>query len=134
MTGNGYVLEVNGVVFPNALLAKGGYSNTPDREQDEGSFTDANGETHRQILPYTKTTIKIKTKDYLTFGQKQIVQSFFPNRSYVEANVWNDARNAYQKMKCYVPDVTYTVAHIDNQGNFYYDGIEFEFIDYGGPK
>ena len=131
MTGNGYILKVNGTVFPNSLLARDGYSNIPDREQDKNSYTDGRGTTHRSIFPVTRTTVKIKTIDTLTYGQKMIVQSFFPVRRMVVAEVWNDARNEYQTIRAYVPDVTYTVKHIDRNGNFYYNAIEFELIDYG---
>ncbi len=131
MTGNGYVLKVGSTVFPNSLLAPSGYSNIPDRRQDKNSYTDGRGVTQRGILPAKKTTIKVKTKDYLTYGQKLIVQAFFPNRDKVTAQVWNDEKNAYQTMVCYVPDVEYTIKHIDKAGNFYYEPLEFEFIDYG---
>lgn len=132
MTGNGYVLKVGDTVFPNSLLAKGGYSNTPNRRQDKNSYTDGRGKTHRNILPIKRTTVKIKTIDVLTYGQKLIVQAFFPNRDHVTAQIWNDETNSYQTMICYAPDVEYTINHIDRDGNFYYNAIEFEFIDYGG--
>lgn len=132
MTGKGYVLKVGNTVFPNSLLANGGYSDTPNRRQDKNSFTDGRGATNRKILPIKRTTVKIKTISNLTFGQKLIIQSFFPNRDMVIAEVWNDEDNNYQTMKCYAPDITYTVNHIDRYGNFYYNAIEFEFIDYGG--
>ena len=132
MTGNGYVLKVGNTIFPNSLIAE--YSNVPDRRQDKNSYTDGRGVTHRKILPVKRTTIKIKTIDYLTYGQKLIVQAFFPNRDKVIAEVWNDERNAYQTMVCYVPDIEYKIKHIDKDGNFYYEALEFEFIDYGSEE
>ena len=131
MTGNGYVLKVNGTVFPNYLLAPEGYSNTPDRRQDKGSYTNVRGVTIRGILPVKRTTVKIKTVDDLTHGQLRIVQAFFPNRDKVVCEVWNSERNTYQTMTAYVPDVEYTVKRIDKDGNFYYNAVEFELIDYG---
>jgi hypothetical protein len=98
---------------------------------DKNSFTDGTGGTVRNILPKRKTTAKIKTKDDLTYGQKLIVQAFFPNRDYVTVDLWNDEDNAYETTQFYVPDVTYTVKFIDSKGNFCYDPIEFEFISYG---
>ena len=129
MTGNGYVLKVNGNIFPNSLLAE--YTNIPDRRQDKNSYTDGRGVTHRNILPVKRTTVKIKTIDGLTYGQKLIVQAFFPNRDKETCEVWNDERNAYQTVTAYVPDVEYTIKHIDKDGNFYYNAVEFELIDYG---
>lgn len=131
MTGNGYVLKVGSSIFPNSLLAPGGYENVPDRRQDKNSYTDGNGVTHRSILPVKRTTVKITTRDELTYGEKLIVQAFFPNRDRVTAQVWNDERNSYQTMISYVPDVTYKIVRIDKDGNFYYSGLELEFIDYG---
>jgi len=131
MTGNGYVLKVNGVVFPNDLIAPGGYSNIPDRRQDKNSYTDGRGVTRRSILPVKRTTVKIRTKEDLTHEQKLTVQSFFPNRDRVVCEAWNDERNAYQTITAYVPDVEYRISYIDENGNFYYNAVEFELIDYG---
>jgi hypothetical protein len=122
---------VNGTPCPVALLAPEGYSNTPNRRQDKGSYTDGRGKTIRNILPIERTTVKIKTKDWLTYGQKLIIQALFPNRDLVNITYWNDEDNAYKTMQCYVPDVEYTIKHIDNAGNFYYNAMEFEYIDYG---
>ncbi len=130
MTGNGYVLKVGSNIFPNALIAKGGYSNIPDRRQDKNSYTDARGKTHRNILAVKRTTSKIKTIP-LTYGQKLIVQAFFPNRDSVAGERWNDERNIYETGVCYVPDVEYIIDHIDQYGNFYYQPMEIEFIAYG---
>ncbi len=130
MTGNGYVLEVDGNIFPNSLLARGGYSNTPDRRQDKNSYTDQRGVTHRNILPVKRTTSKLKTVP-LTYGQKLIVQAFFPNRDHVPAKRWNDERNIYETGECYIPDVEYVIDYIDKNGNFHYEPIEIEFIAYG---
>lgn len=124
-----YVIKVNGTVFPNALLAS--YSNVPNRRQDKDSYTDGRGVTHRNILPVKRNTVKLKTIDGLTQGQKQIVQSFFPNRDYVNLAYWNDEDNSYKSGVFYVPDIEYSISHIDKKGNFIYDAIEIEFIDYG---
>jgi len=130
MTGNGYVLKVDGTIFPNALLARGGYRNTPNRRQDKNSYTDGKGITRRNILPVKRTASKLKTID-LTYGQKLIVQAFFLNRDYVPAERWNDETNSYEYGVCYVPDIEYVVDKIDDDGNFYYEGMEIEFIAYG---
>jgi len=130
VTGNGYVLKVNGTIFPNVLLAPGGYSNTPNRRQDKNSYVNGRGVLNRTILPVKRTTSKMKTID-LTYGQKLIVQAFFPNRDYVTAERWNDETNTYETGVCYVPDVEYVINYIDKDGNFYYQGIEIEFIAYG---
>ncbi|BCK01595.1 DUF6711 family protein [Anaerocolumna chitinilytica] len=132
MTGNGYVIKRDGIAFPNALLAPDGYSNTPNRRQDKGSYTDGQGKTIRNILPIKRTTSKLKTIESLTYGQKLIVQSFFPNRDYVTLELWNDEINGYETATCYIPDVEYTIHHIDKHGNFYYNAVEIEFISYGG--
>lgn len=132
MAANGYPIMVNGTPFPLALLAPKGYSNIPNRRQDKGSYTDGVGITNRNILPARKTTIKIKTIDDLTFGQKLIVQAFFPNRDLVNLTYWNDEDNAYKTIQCYVPDVEYVWNKVNKKTNdVYYAAIEFEYIDYG---
>ena len=132
MAANGYPIMVNGTPFPLALLAPKGYSNIPNRRQDKGSYTDGVGGTIRNILPKRKTTIKIKTIDDLSYGQKLIVQAFFPNRDLVNLTYWNDEDNAYKTIQCYVPDVEYVWNKVNKKTNaVYYAAVEFEYIDYG---
>lgn len=129
---SGYPIMVNGTPFPMALMAPEGYSNIPNRRQDKGSITDGKGITNRKILPARKTTIKIKTIDDLTFGQKLIVQAFFPNRDKVDLTYWNDEDNAYKTIECYVPDIEYVWSKCnESTGDVYYAALEFEYIDYG---
>ena len=132
MAANGYPIMVNGTPFPLALLAPKGYSNIPNRRQDKGSYTDGVGGTIRNILPKRKTTIKIKTIDDLSYGQKLIVQAFFPNRDLVNLTYWNDEDNAYKTIQCYVPDVEYVWNKVIKKTNaVYYAAVEFEYIVYG---
>lgn len=132
MTGLGSPVIINDIPFPVELIAPDGYTNTPNRRQDKGSYTDGQGKTIRNILPIKRTTAKLKTIDFLTYGQKIIVQAFFPNRDLVNAKLWNDETNSYETAQFYIPDVSYTIKHIDKDKNFYWGAVEIEFISYGG--
>lgn len=130
----GYLIKVNGTVFPNSLLAPEGYSCTPNIRTDKDSYTDGKGTTHRHILPVQRSTLNIKTIDGLTQGQLQIVQAFFIPRDKIALTYWNNEKNAYKTTDVYVPDVKYTVKFLDKKQQPHYSALELEFIAYGDDQ
>lgn len=126
MEYKGYLLKVNGSEVPKGLIA--GFSSIPNRQQDKNSYTDNDGLTHRNILPHTKTTIKLMT-GFLTLTEKSKLKSLFPAREYVAMEYWNDEKEIYSNGIFYVPDVEYEVLDY-NDREIFYRPISFEFIEY----
>ncbi len=129
----GYYIKVNGTQFPNAFLAREGYSDTPNIRLDKNSYRDGRGKLKRSILPEKPSTIKIKTIDYLSLGQKIILQAFFIPRDVITMEYWNDETNAYEIAEFYVPEITYTHKDLIN-GVTHLNSLEIEFIAYEGDQ
>ena len=126
MEYRGYLLKINGTELPHGIIT--GYSSIPNRQQDKNSYTDNDGKTHRNILPHTKTTIKLIT-GILSLAEKRILKKLFPAREYVEIEYWNDDDDRYATGIFYVPDVEYEVLDYDDK-TIYYRPISLEFIEY----
>lgn len=129
----GYYLKVNGTTFPNGLLAREGYSNIPNIRTDKNSYVDGKGVLNRSILPVKRSTIKIKTIDGLTYGQKLIIKAFFIPRDLVTLEYWNDEEDAYKTTQLYVPEIEYT-HKTQNKGQPVYNSLEINFIAYKGDQ
>jgi hypothetical protein len=135
MAFEGYYIKVNGNTLPNSLLTYGdGYSNTPCIRIDKNSYRNGRGRLNRTILPEKPSTIKIKTIDDLTYGQKIILKAYFIPRDKIALTYWNDETDAYETTDVYVPEITYVHKTQDGKGMPVYNAIEIEFIAYGGDQ
>lgn len=134
MAFEGYYIKVNGTTFPNDLLAKEGYSNTPCIRTDKNSYVDGKGALHRTILPVKRSTLKINTIDGFTYGQKLIMKAFFIPRDVITITYWNDETDAYETARFYVPEITYIHKSQDKYKQPIYKALEIEFIAYEGDQ
>ena len=132
MAFNGYFIKKGTTPFPNAFIAEGGYSVTPNRRTDKNSYVDGTGELKRTIYPKKRSTIAIKILDGLTDAEVTMIQAFYPNRDNVTLEYWNKEANAYKTATFYVPDITYTVDYLDKNKQPVYLGFDIELIAYGG--
>ena len=57
----GWILKINGEIFPNCLIALESYDCTPDQIMDLDPYRDGMGELHRNALPHTATSIEFST-------------------------------------------------------------------------
>lgn len=134
MAFNGYFIRKDGIPFPSAFIAEGGYSVTPNRRTDKNSFIDGTGELKRTIYPTRRSTATIKLIDGLTDAEVTSIQSFFPNRDNVTLEYWNKESNAYKTATFYVPDITFVVDYLDKNSLPIYLGFDIELIAYGGDS
>lgn len=130
----GYYIKVNGTTFPNSLLAREGYSDTPNQRTDKNSYVDGRGALHRNILPVQRSTVELKTIDGFTYGQKLIMKAFFIPRDLITLTYWNDETDAYETARFYVPDIKYTHKSQDRHGKPIYNALELQFIAYEGDQ
>lgn len=134
MAFNGYFIKKDGVKFPNAYIAEGGYSVTPNRRTDKDSYVNGNGELVRSMYPIKRSTLKLSLISGLTDSEVSTIQSFFPNRDSVTLVYWNKESNAYKTATFYVPDITYVVDYLDGSNRPIYQGFDIELIAYGGDS
>lgn len=133
MKFDGNYIYVNDTAFPNSLLAREGYSNTPCIRLDKNSYRDGKGNLHRTILPEKPSAIAIKTIDGFSYGQKLIMKAFFIPRDVITIRYWNDETDDYETAQFYVPEIKYTHKYQKN-GIPYYNALDIEFIAYGGDQ
>lgn len=129
----GWLLKINGRLFPEKYIAHGSYSSTPNQQQDEDSYTDSLGELVRNVLPHTRSKIEWTTP-MIHLAGKQEMQTFFPGGSgRIKANVeyWNDEDNAYTTGVFYLPDVKFDYYDVDPETkDIRYKPIRIGLIEY----
>lgn len=131
MAFDGHYIKVDGVNFPNYLIAENGYSNTPDIQTDKGSYVNGLGELIRTVLPVTRSTFKITTIDGFSIGSLLIMRAFFIPRTTQSIEYWNDEKQAYKTANFYVPEIEYIHKNQHNLSPIY-KSLTLEFIAYGG--
>lgn len=78
MVFEGWLLKINGTVFPNELIALESYKCTPDQIMDLDPYRDGSGELHRNVLPHTATSMEISTT-HLRLRDVNSLNAFVPH-------------------------------------------------------
>lgn len=128
----GWLLKVNGAIFPMDLIHADTYKITPDQETDIDDFTDNDGVFHRNILPAKATKIEFDIKP-VRLKDMERVKSIIPEEdAEVTIEYWNPKRFRYQSGKAYVPDIQYNPYMIYKELNdILYLPTRIAFIEYG---
>ena len=127
MSYQGYLLKVNGVIFPNKLIAFGTFSITPRQRQDKDSYRDSTGYLHRNILPHKVTKIEFNTK-LLHESDKVELENILRNRDEYTLEYLD---GGYQTGTFYSPDLKFDVYDIDEiSGDIRYKPVRIAMIEY----
>lgn len=129
MEFKGYFIRAGANKLPSYLLAEEGYKTNPNIRSDLDSYTDGQGVLHRNILPHLRNKIWLKTNE-LTYSEKLIIQSVFPDRDVANVEFWNDETNSYQTGKFYIPDIDFVTKRLDKGGKQIYMPLEITLIEY----
>ena len=123
----GYLLRNTAVgKFPRQTIKS--YSCTPNQQSDKNTYVDEQGLLHRDVLPHTSTKIEFETVP-MNLNQKIQFQKYFPSRTVVELEYWNDETNDYEIGTFYVPTIEFSVYAV--WGNdIRYNPIRVAFIEY----
>lgn len=128
----GWLLKVNGVIFPNNLIRAETYKITPDQKTDLDDYTDNIGKFRRNELPAKATKIEFETPTINLRKAHEIFSIIPENDSSVQIEYWNPRKFQYQSGDSYVPDIQYTLKKVDETGkDITYDQIRIAFIEYG---
>lgn len=123
----GYLLKVDGVIFPNDLILFGSFSITPNQRQDLDSYRDSTGYLHRNILPHKPSKIEFTTK-VLHNADRAALESILKNRDEYTLEYWD---TEYKTGKFYSPDVKYEIYDIDKvSGDIRYKPVRIAMIEY----
>lgn len=133
MSYAGYLLKVNGVLFPNRYILMDSYESTPHQLTDLDSYIDGDGYLQRNVLPHARSKVSFSTCSKLTLQEKMEIQSIIPtsktDRIRLHVEYWDDDTNTYQTGDFYVPDIKYPI-HDANNDTIIYNSIIIEFIEY----
>lgn len=132
MAFEGWLLKINGTVFPTRLIAAESLKITPDQIMDLDPYRDADGVLHRTALPHTATSIGFTTTA-LYLKDAEILNSFLPHDNRVKCQVeyWNPNTSSYDSGAFYIADVPYEFYMVDEEKNeILYKPINVTFTEY----
>lgn len=112
----GWLLKINGVVFPNDLIAFESYKCTPDQIMDLDPYRDGNGELHRNALPHTATSVEFSTH-YMYLADVERLNQFIQHGARVRCKIeyWNTNTSSYVSGTFYIADVPYEILSVDEE-------------------
>ena len=130
----GWLLKINGVVFPTKYIRAETYTVTPDQETDLDDYTDNDGVFHRNILPAKATKIEFSTPHMWLQDMRKVLE-IIPdndNDNSVSITYWNPRKMVYQSGTAYISDVSWEPYLVDvSRNNIMYKEVRFAFIEYG---
>lgn len=124
----GYLLKVNGTIFPNRFIKIDTYQITPNQLIDDDTYTDGNGKLHRSVLEHKRTKCEFTTAN-ISEADSVIITGFIPNTVTVNIEYWNPKKHIYETAVCYTPDITYEI-HQLTATDISYKPIRLAFIEY----
>ncbi len=128
MAYQGYLFSINNTPFPGKYIAQGTYQISPNQKQDDNTYTDGDGELHRDVLSHKRTKFEFTTT-HIREGDNRILQGLFPDDLTINVNYWNPRKGIYETGICYTPDITFTVYDADPT-DVLYSPIRLAFIEY----
>ena len=132
---NGYLVKVNGTVFPMKYIAEKSYIVHPDQRLDLDSERDATGVLHRSVVSHMPNKIEFTTLPLNNTEVAEVtrITRLGPsNRSRdVTLELYNPETDGYETARCYIPNLDYTIDWIDNEKKvIHYSPIRYAFIEY----
>lgn len=125
----GYLIKTPVGIFPNEYIMHDTYKQTPNQRADLDSKRNTQGKLIRHELPYVTTTIKFSTIP-MKLSKKIKFQKYFPSRTRITLEYWNDEENKYKTADFYIPDIEYSMyGFLD--GEPFYLSTPIEIIGYG---
>ncbi|GLC79245.1 DUF6711 family protein [Lacrimispora brassicae] len=135
MAFQGWLVRFGNTVLPNSYLEK--YDETPNQRLELDAYREsATAGLRRTTSPYFKSKIEIPIRK-LYYGEKivlkAIVDSGITNAVERKVNIiyWNSEIMDYASGEFYMPDIKYTISHIDrNRLNMVYEPFTITLIEY----
>ena len=139
MAYSGYLIKlggINGSALPMKYIAIGSYKSTPNQRMESKATRSVTGILHRTTVSHVATKVEFNTpaitnKDVATLNG--LFQGVFtdPQERKLDIYYYDQETDSYRTATCYMPDVDYTIDHIDNSTNtIVYTPVRFAFIEY----
>lgn len=132
MAFEGWLIKINGYIFPNSLIALSSLKITPEQIMDLDPYRDGDGKLHRNVLPHTATSIEFSTT-YLHLCNVEKLNEFLPHNNRVQCTVdyWNPNTSSYSTGTFYITDVPYEFYRVDEEKkDILYKPIKVTFTEY----
>ena len=139
MAYNGYLIKlggVNGTILPMKYIAIGQYKSTPNQRMESKATRAVTGLLHRTTVSHTASKIEFQTPVITNTdlaALNTLLQNNFTNalERRIAINYYDQESDTYKNADCYMPDVDYSIDHIDAKTNtVYYTSIRYAFIEY----
>lgn len=134
MAFEGWLIKFGGTAVPNKYLEK--YKDTPNQRIELSAYRDETVMLHRETSPNYKSKIVIPIRK-LYLGEKIVLKAIIDSgiisevERKVSATYWNSEEMAYKSGVFYMPDIEYTISHVDERKlNMVYEPFEIQLIEY----
>lgn len=139
MAYNGYLIKLggaSGTVLPMKFIKVEGYDITPNQRMESEAKRAITGLLHRTTVEHTATKVEFNTPN-LTNLESDEMMTLFRNAwtSVTERKLnlqyYDMETNSYKTGEFYMPDIKFSIDHIDNDLNMvYYRETRIAFIEY----
>ena len=139
MAYNGYLIKVggsNGTILPMKYIKLEGYDITPNQRMESEAKRAVTGVLHRTTVSHTASKVEFNTP-IMTNADMDDMMTLFRNNwtSVAERKLtiqyYDMETNTYKEGTFYMPDIKFSIDHIDNAKNIvYYKETRVAFIEY----
>lgn len=133
MAYQGYLLKVNGTVFPMSYICEQSYAVHPDQRQDLDSQRDATGTLHRTVVAHMPQKVEFTTLPLTNAEVAHIasITGLGPSnkRRDVAVVLYNPETDGYVSAACYIPNLDYELDWVEGE-TIHYKPIRYAFIEY----
>ena len=127
MSYQGYLLKINGIVFPKRLIKIETYNIAPNQKQTIDAYVDGNGYFHQTILPHRRSKIEFETPALKVVDTILINAMFDDNDTAANIEYYNPKTDSYHTGTAYLPDITYTI--VSDHDGILYNPIRIAIIE-----
>lgn len=135
----GWLIKFGNVILPNSYLLADGWESTPNQRLELDAYRDSNVLLHRETSKNYKTSLTLNIRDMtleeMSAFKNVVGLATLPdvdrNERRVTISYWNDETLAYDTGIFYMPDITYTIHYVDEEGcDIEYNPFTVELIEY----
>lgn len=136
MAFEGWLIKFGNTALPNGYLEK--YKETPNQRLELDAYRDVAALLHRETSPNYKSKIVVPIRK-LYLGEKIVLKAIVDSgivsggerERKVSVTYWNSEELEYKTGTFYMPDIEYTISHIDvRKLNMVYEPFEIQLIEY----
>ena len=139
MAFSGYLIKLggsSGTELPMKFIAVESYNATPNQRMESKANRAVTGLLHRTTVEHTATKIEFETPHMTNLDRAELNGLLAANWSNslerkITINYYDEETDTYKNGDFYMPDVKYTIDHIDLTTNLvYYKPTRYAFIEY----